>query len=206
MKIKVCGLRDNDNILQIAAMQFDYMGFIFYPKSKRFVGEDFVMPAISHSIKKVGVFVNAEAEYVLGKVKKYTLKAIQLHGDEAPEYCANLKKQLPSDIEIIKAFGVDETFDFKQLKPYESICNYFLFDTKTKDYGGSGHQFSWEILKNCDNTLPYFLSGGIGIDDIDKIKNSELKLFAIDVNSKFELEPGLKNLKLLEKLNDYKLV
>jgi phosphoribosylanthranilate isomerase len=200
MKIKVCGLRDQENIEQIAAMQFDYMGFIFYPNSKRFVGEDFIMPTISDSIKKVGVFVNAEVEYVLEKTKKYILKAIQLHGDETAEYCTTLKKQLPYDIEIIKAFGVDETFDFIQLKPYESICNYFLFDTKTKDYGGSGHQFSWDILKKYDNTLPYFLSGGIGIEDINKIKNSTLKLFAIDVNSKFELKPGLKNIELLKQL------
>jgi phosphoribosylanthranilate isomerase len=200
MKIKICGLRDKENIEQIASVHFDYMGFIFYPKSKRFVGEDFVMPNVGDTIKKVGVFVNAEPYYILENVKKYNLNAIQLHGDESPEYIEELKKTLPDDVSIIKAFGVNEDFDFTQLKPYESICNYFLFDTKTKDYGGSGHQFNWDVLNNYNNVLPYFLSGGIGIHDIDTIKNSTLKPFAIDVNSKFELEPGLKDIELIKRL------
>ena len=200
MKTKICGLKHKDNIEQIASMHFDYLGFIFYPKSKRFVGEDFVMPAISDTIKKVGVFVNAEPQYVLEKIKKYNLNAVQLHGDETPEYIAELKKSIPDNISIIKAFGASEDFNFEKLKPYESICNYFLFDTKTKEYGGSGHQFNWDVLKNYNGVLPYFLSGGIGIDDIEKIKNSKLNPFAIDVNSKFELEPGLKDIELIKQL------
>jgi len=202
MKVKICGLKYKENIEQIAALQFDYMGFIFYPKSKRFVGEYFVMPEIDTKIKKVGVFVNADVNYVLEKVIKYNLAAVQLHGDESPEYCNEIKQKLNATVQIIKAFGVDENFNFETLKPYQKICNYFLFDTKTKEYGGSGHQFNWQVLKKYNNAIPYFLSGGIGLPEIEKIKNTSIKLnmYAIDVNSKFETEPGLKDIELVKRL------
>jgi len=209
MKIKVCGLKYKDNIEQIAALQFDYMGFIFYPKSKRFVGEDFEMPVINKNVKKVGVFVNAEPDYILNKINKYNLDAIQLHGDETAGYCSTVKELLlknenTKNIELIKAFGVDESFDFEKLTPYCNSCDYFLFDTKTKEYGGSGNQFNWKILGNYTNAIPYFLSGGIGIEDIEKIKKGSIKLnpYAIDVNSKFELEPGLKDIELVTQLKN----
>jgi phosphoribosylanthranilate isomerase len=199
MKLKVCGLKHKENIEQIAQLNVDYLGFIFYPKSKRFVGEDFEIPAINDKIKKVGVFVNADLNYIFEKVEKYNLAAVQLHGDETADYCRLAKQQL-KNIEIIKAFGVDEQFDFNTLQAYTAFCDYFLFDTKTKDYGGSGHHFDWTMLKKYNHSLPYFLSGGIGLKEAEQIKNekSALKLYAIDVNSKFEIEPGLKDVKLIE--------
>lgn len=210
MRIKICGLRDKNNIEQIAMMEFDYMGFIFYSKSKRFVGDDFEMPVISNKIKKTGVFVNTEIDEVKRKVNKYGLKAVQLHGDESVEYCSELRRCLQiekKDIEIIKAFGVNEAFDFGNLAPYEASCDFFLFDTKTIDYGGSGKRFDWSILKKYTNKVPYFLSGGIGVEYLEQLKNEQdnLGFYAIDVNSKFELKPGLKDMELMNRLVDYKL-
>jgi len=207
MKLKVCGLKYKENIEQIAQLNVDYMGFIFYPKSKRYVGEKFEIPVIGNKIKKVGVFVNAELNHILEKVKQYGLAAVQLHGDETADFCKLikeyfLKNEQTKKVEIIKAFGVDEAFDFKQLKPYEKFCDYFLFDTKTKEYGGSGHSFNWEILNKYDNALPFFLSGGIGLKEVEQIKNEPIarKIYAIDVNSKLEIEPGLKDVTMIKQL------
>ena len=183
MLLKICGLKDPENIKQVAALKPDFMGFIFYDKSKRFVGEDFVMPLISPEIKKVGVFVNANASYIVDKIDEYKLDLIQLHGDEKPEFCEVLNHIVP----IIKAFAVDETFDLKKTEPYKKKCSYFLFDTKTKEYGGSGKQFDWNLLEKYDNSVPFFLSGGI---------------YAVDVNSKFESNPGVKDVKMI---SDFKL-
>jgi phosphoribosylanthranilate isomerase len=209
MKLKVCGLKYKENIEQIAQLNVDYMGFIFYPKSKRYVGEDFEMPVVKNKIKKTGVFVNAELNTILEKVKKYGLSAVQLHGDEAAVFCKSVKEyffknEQTKKVEIIKAFGVDEAFDFEQLKPYEQFCDYFLFDTKTKEYGGSGHSFNWEILQKYNHALPFFLSGGIGLKEVEQIKNEPIarKIYAIDVNSKFEIEPGLKDVEMIKKLID----
>jgi phosphoribosylanthranilate isomerase len=201
MKLKICGLKYKANIEQIAQLDVDYLGFIFYPKSKRDVGEDFDLPPINNKIKKVGVFVNANLNYIIEKVKKYNLNAVQFHGDETVEYCKLAKEQLPK-IEIIKAFGIDEQFNFDTLTPYVNHCDYFLFDTKTKEYGGSGHRFDWKILEKYNHALPYFLSGGIGLEEVEQIKKLKLNLFAIDVNSKFEIEPGLKDVELIDKLMD----
>ncbi len=198
MKLKVCGLKFKENIIQVAALQPDYMGFIFYSQSKRFVGEDFQLPGISPEIKKVGVFVNATIEYINEKISKYKLDIIQLHGDETPDFCEELKPL----VKVMKAFGIEENFDFKVLELYKNSCDYFLFDTKTKEYGGSGKQFDWNILKNYNNVLPYFLSGGLDLENINNLlTTSNIKLFAIDVNSKFEIEPGIKNIELLKKIN-----
>ena len=196
MLLKVCGLKYPENIIQVAALKPDYMGFIFYPKSKRFVGDEFIMPAISPEIKKVGVFVNASASYIIDKVDEYKLDLIQLHGDENPGLCEVLNHFIP----VIKAFGVDEEFDFKQLDSYKECCSYFLFDTKTIEYGGSGKQFDWKILEKYDNSLPFFLSGGIGLEEVEKLKIEKLKNYGVDVNSKFELQDGIKNIKELEKI------
>jgi len=207
MKLKVCGLKYKENIEQIAQLNVDYMGFIFYPKSKRYVGENFEMPVIKNKIKKTGVFVNAELDTILEKVKKYGLAAVQLHGDETANFCKSvkeyfLKNEQTKNVEVIKAFGVDEAFDFEQLKLYEKFCDYFLFDTKTKEYGGSGHSFNWEILNKYDHALPFFLSGGIGLKEVEQIKNEPIarKIYVIDVNSKFEIEPGLKDVEMIKKL------
>ena len=208
MKIKVCGLKYKDNIACIAEFQPDYMGFIFYNKSKRFVGENFEMPILPSTIIKVGVFVNATIEYALEKIKFYNLGAVQLHGDETVDFCFELKNKLiDTNVSIVKAFGIDESFDFDSLANYAHVCDYFLFDTKTSDYGGSGKQFNWNVLEKYNQSVPFFLSGGIGIEELKKLKTETIykKIFAIDVNSKFEVSPGLKNIEMIEKLKDLNL-
>ena len=193
MKIKICGMKYPENIEYLALLKPDFLGFIFYEKSKRFVGDNLLIKDlhIDKNTQKVGVFVNASHEYILENIKKHDLDLVQLHGDETPDFCAYLFKQ---NIKISKAFQVDEDFDFKILDVYKDVCNYFLFDTKTKHYGGSGRKFDWDILSGYDNEKPFFLSGGIDIDDAQNIKQLKgLNIFAIDINSKFEIEPGLKD-------------
>lgn len=201
MKIKICGMKYQDNIKEVAALQPDYLGFIFYDKSARYFQDD--MPEISQTIKKVGVFVDAELQEVIKTSKKHKLNAVQLHGAESPEYCKDLKSQ---NLEIIKVFSVKNQFNFDHLKPYELVCDYYLFDTKGKLPGGNGYTFDWNILEDYPSTKPYFLSGGIGLDEIENIKaflksDASIYCYAIDVNSKFEREPGLKN---IEKLKEFK--
>ncbi len=180
-----------ENIFEVSQLLPDYLGFIFYKKSSRyFDGEILEIPK---SIKKVGVFVNASLEEINGKIKKYDLDLIQLHGEETPEFCENLKQD---KIEIIKVFSVDDDFDFEILNGYENACDYFLFDTKGKLHGGNGVTFNWQILEKYKSKKPLFLSGGIGIEEIEKIKKLNLPIYAIDVNSKFEIESGLKNVQL----------
>ena len=193
MKIKICGMKYPENILEVSQLLPDYLGFIFYEKSSRFF--DGEIPEIPKSIKKVGVFVNARLMEINGKIKKYNLDVIQLHGNETPEFIKNLKQK---NIEIIKVFSVDDDFDFSELEPFENVCDYFLFDTKGKLHGGNGITFNWQILEKYKSKKPLFLSGGIGIDEIEKIKTLKLPICAIDVNSKFEIEPGLKNKELLQ--------
>jgi phosphoribosylanthranilate isomerase len=199
IKWKVCGLRDN--IGDVVTLHPDYVGFIFYKKSPRYVGDDFLMPGIDQlDIKKVGVFVNESMEFVFNTCIKYKLNYAQLHGNEAPEYCEVLHEK---EIKIIKTFQVGEDFDFELLKPYESTIEFFLFDTKTKHYGGSGKTFDWSILKRYSLEKKYFLSGGLSLDNIGDLKNLDLsKIEAIDVNSKIEISPGLKNMDSLKTLKE----
>jgi phosphoribosylanthranilate isomerase len=193
MKLKICGMKYHENILEVSKLLPDYLGFIFYKKSSRyFDGEILVIPK---SIKKVGVFVNASLEEINGKIKKYDLDLIQLHGNETPEFCQNLKNE---NIEIIKVFSVDDNFDFEILNQYEDACDYFLFDTKGKLHGGNGVTFNWQILEKYKSDKPLFLSGGIGIEEIEKLITLNLPIYAIDINSKFEIEPGLKSTQLLQ--------
>ena len=193
MKLKICGMKYPENILEVSQLLPEYLGFIFYEKSSRYF--DGEIPEIPASIKKVGVFVNATYDEVISKIEKYKLNLIQLHGNETPAFCENLKQD---KIEIIKVFSIDDDFDFEILEKYEPVCDYFLFDTKGKLHGGNGVTFNWQILENYKSKKPLFLSGGIGIEEIKKIKTLNLPIYAIDVNSKFELVPGLKNTKLLE--------
>jgi phosphoribosylanthranilate isomerase len=202
MKLKICGMKYPDNILEVGALLPDYMGFIFWEKSARYF--DGVIPDLPKSIKKVGVFVNESTEVILAKAIKYDLQAIQLHGQESLEFCLNLKNELDSKIEIIKVFSVDDDFNFDALKPFETVCDYFLFDTKGKLPGGNGTTFDWKVLEKYPSSKPFFLSGGIGIEEMEAVKEiskTDLPLYAIDINSKFEIEPGLKN---IEKLNSFK--
>jgi phosphoribosylanthranilate isomerase len=208
MKIKICGMKFPDNIVEVAQLKPDYMGFIFYERSPRnFTGE---IPEISGDIKKTGVFVNVSIDYISNKVEEYNFKAVQLHGGESAEFCRELKRVLPKDVELIKVFSVLESIDFEILKNYEGIVDYFLFDTKGKNKGGNGITFNWEILKNYPSSTPFFLSGGIGLEEFQEIEEfkqhmedlgkGEL-LYAVDVNSKFETEPGQKNKEDLEKFS-----
>lgn len=219
MKLKVCGMKYRDNIESIGDLKPDYMGFIFYDHSKRnFEG---MIPKLPKTIKKTGVFVNEFIEIVVSLVEEYNLEAIQLHGDESVEYIRLLKEGLrqaeldsashkkilrqaqhDKQVEIIKVFGIKDNFDFEILKPYESEVDYFLFDTKGKERGGNGIKFDWSVLKEYPYSKPFFLSGGIGLNDVEqvqKIKDSGLPIYAVDVNSKFESKPGLKSVDLVKK-------
>lgn len=209
MKLKICGMKHQENIEEVAALQPHYLGFIFYEKSARNFDVESI-PEIPKSIKKTGVFVDAELDFVLEKINTHNLQAVQLHGSESPEYCNALRHaELVSashQIEIIKVFSIKDEFDFSILKPYEDVCDYFLFDTKGKLPGGNGYTFDWNVLNNYPSTKPFFLSGGIGLEqiaDLKKFKQSEASkyCYAIDVNSKFEVEPGLKN---IEDLKEFK--
>ena len=224
MKLKVCGMKFTENIQQVANLQPDYLGFIFYEKSKRnFEG---IIPELPKSIKKTGVFVNEYIEIVISLVEEYRLDALQLHGDESVDYIINLKNQLAenralfleenksikkkknqhyiskNEIEIIKVFGIKDHFNFDVLKPYLDVVDFFLFDTKGKERGGNGTKFDWSVLEKYPFDKPFFLSGGIGLEDVEelqKILKSNLPIYALDVNSKFESKPGVKKTKELKK-------
>ncbi|WP_132217446.1 phosphoribosylanthranilate isomerase [Mariniflexile fucanivorans] len=223
-------MKYQDNIEQVAALQPDYLGFIFYDKSARHFDSKNI-PDIPKSINKTGVFVNEDIDVVIDKITAHNLHAVQLHGEESPEYCLKLKRHyeerndavIPSKetdcfdfekksrndekLEIIKVFSIKDEFNFEVLKPYENVCDYFLFDTKGKLHGGNGYTFDWNVLNNYPSTKPFFLSGGIGLEEVDKIKefmqsSASKYCYALDVNSKFEKEPGLKNIDLLRKFKD----
>jgi phosphoribosylanthranilate isomerase len=197
VRIKICGMKYPENILEVGSLLPDYMGFIFWEKSARYF--DVIIPELPKSVKKVGVFVNETLAGILEKTKKHDLQAVQLHGNESVEFCMDLKNKIDNSIEIIKVFSVNDDFDFEVLKPFESVCDYFLFDTKGKLPGGNGTTFDWKVLKKYPSTKPFFLSGGIGIEELENVKQvlkTSLPIYAIDVNSKFEIEPGLKNVQL----------
>ncbi|GGG92681.1 phosphoribosylanthranilate isomerase [Pedobacter zeae] len=195
LKLKVCGMRLAANIAAVAELQPDYLGFIFYEKSPRFISEVSaeLIRYIPAEIKTTGVFVNEDLEKVKEKISSLKLKAVQLHGSELPEYGAALKSSFPN-IEVIKAFGIDEDFDFSVLEAYLGTADYFLFDTKTKAHGGSGKTFNWSVLNRYTYNKPYFLSGGIDLEHSTTIKKlNDSRLYALDINSRFETEPGLKD-------------
>lgn len=191
-------MKYSENIQEVAAIQPDYLGFIFYPKSPRnFEG---AIPVVDENIKKTGVFVDASIAFVVEKVKQYGFKAVQLHGSESVAYCQELNSH-DLDIELFKVFSIKDEFNFSVLANYEPFVNYFLFDTKGKDKGGNGYTFDWSVLKAYPSTKPFILSGGIGIDEVEKVKEilkTDLPIHALDINSQFELEPGLKDVELLK--------
>jgi len=202
MKIKVCGMRQQGNIEELVALKPNFIGFIFYEKSPRFVGEELseeYIKSIPNSIKKVGVFVNANPGYILDMVKKYDLQYAQLHGNEMPDICRSLRQK---GVNIIKAFSIDDKFNFAMLNNYKSFCDLFLFDTKGDMPGGNGVPFDWKLLKKYDNEKPFFISGGIGLHNIEDIiaLSKTLHVYGIDVNSLFEIEPGVKDIGKLEEL------
>jgi phosphoribosylanthranilate isomerase len=200
MKLKVCGMRDAENIKELAQLRTDFIGFIFYDKSPRFVGNQLdveVVQSIPREIRKVGVFVNATVDYILQNVRKYNLQYVQLHGNETPDFCKSLRLK---GVNIIKAFRLDESFIFSQLNNYKPHVDFFLFDAKGEGYGGNGITFDWSILKKYDNEKPYFLAGGISLDNLDELANIIAKPYAFDVNSKFEVSTGIKDIDKIAQL------
>lgn len=200
MKLKVCGMRDAENIKALIEQKPDFIGFIFYDKSPRFVGNQLdleLIQSIPREIRKVGVFVNATVDYILQNAKKYNLQYVQLHGNETPDFCKSLRLK---GVNIIKAFRLDESFVFSQLNNYLPHVDFFLFDAKGEGYGGNGITFDWSILKKYDNQKPYFLAGGISLDNLDELAGITPKPYAFDVNSKFEVSPGIKDVEKIEGL------
>ena len=198
MKLKVCGLKHQSNIEELMNAKVDYLGFIFYKKSSRYIDDfisfDFVRQIPKH-FQKVGVFVNETAYNILNTVAHYNLDAVQLHGDESEKLCEELKPYAT----IIKACRIHDHFDFTTLEPYLPHVNFFLFDTDTKTYGGSGQQFNWELLKNYTFDKPFFLSGGIDSSSTKQLQQfNHPQLYAIDINSKFEISPALKDVKKIK--------
>lgn len=197
MKIKVCGLKDPENIQAVAWLKPDYMGFICYGPSPRFIAElpiEFVknLPAETY---KTAVFVNESSENINLMIDQYGFDAVQLHGNESPEMCKTLKQK----VTLFKAFGLDSEFDFSICQPYEGHVDYFIFDTKTDKHGGSGKTFYWSVLDRYDLNVPFLLSGGIGPDNIDQvIKITHPMFYGVDLNSRFETEPGVKDIDKLK--------
>ncbi|WP_294083014.1 phosphoribosylanthranilate isomerase [Proteiniphilum sp. UBA5384] len=196
MIIKVCGMREASNILEVEHLGTDWMGFIFYPKSPRYVGE--TLPYIPENVKRVGVFVNEDHERVLALAEKNRLDILQLHGDESPEICQKLREK---GFLMVKAFGIatDKPFPSELIGQYEGCCDYFLFDTKTDLYGGSGKKFGWALLEEYRGETPFLLSGGISPKDVEAVKGfSHPRCVGIDLNSGFEIEPTVKDVQLLQ--------
>jgi len=191
-------MRDAENIQALCSLNVQYIGFIFYPQSSRYAQYS-LTPQIANSIPsditRTGVFVNEEIDLIKKTANKYGCKAIQLHGSETPELCKTLKR---SGFEVTKAFGVSDSFCFDRLAPYKNSCDYFLFDTKSDKHGGTGKKFNWEILRKYDNSKPIFLSGGISTEDITAIKGlTWLDIYSLDLNSKFEIAPAIKDIPLI---------
>ena len=197
MLIKVCGMRDKDNIRAVENLDIYIMGFIFYNKSSRYFYDGGSSENIPHKCKRAGVFVNMDIDEIDDIAKEMQLNYIQLHGDETPSFCREVKERGYS---VIKAFHIETEHDLSSIdKEYHNNCDLLLFDTKCSGYGGSGKQFDWNILNNYAGPTPFFLSGGLGIENLDNVKNFKNKYFmGVDLNSKFESSPGIKEIKLLE--------
>ena len=192
LKLKVCGMREEANIQALSELKPDFIGFIFHEKSSRNVTHT-ISITIPEDISKVGVFVNKPIEFITEKITDFDLDYIQLHGNESPEFCSELKN---NGLKIIKAFNISETFDFTTLKSYESFCEYFLFDAFGKKAGGNGIVFNWELINNYKGEISFLLSGGINDSMVDTIKNfNHPKFVGIDINSGFETAPAIKNIK-----------
>jgi phosphoribosylanthranilate isomerase len=205
LQIKICGMKYPENIGQVSKLLPDYMGFIFYPESSRYTGDVLdmqVLRKLPASICKVGVFVNPSKVEVMKCLSLYKLDLIQLHGDESPGFCDDLRPYVP----VMKAFRIDENFNFTATAEYQGICRQFLFDTRTSRYGGSGKSFDWALLEKYKGKTPFLLSGGIGLlqaKAVPDMKSRISLLQGVDVNSHFETEPGMKDVTKLKKLTHY---
>jgi phosphoribosylanthranilate isomerase len=204
MKIKVCGITSIDEALALSKAGVNYIGFIFYPASKRYALHTLTLDQIKSvqlpGVLKVGVFVNEPMEKIIATASAAGLDMVQLHGDETPNFCKEMANYYP----VIKAFRISETDDVVyKISEYLEDIDYLLFDTASSVYGGSGISFDWKKLANATGQKPYFLSGGIGPDDVSKItsfveSDAAGNCIAVDVNSKFETAPGQKNIQLLQ--------
>jgi phosphoribosylanthranilate isomerase len=200
LNIKVCGMRDPENIARVSELRPDYLGFIFYPGSSRFVGENpgdlFARIPAADGIVRTGVFVDQPTGMILDYARRFQLGAVQLHGSESPDICRVLQE---NGLEVIKAFGMDPAFDLTQLEEYDPVCDFFLFDTRTSRHGGSGRTFDWGILQDYSLDKPFFLSGGLGPENIgDLYKVPGGGLYAVDLNSRFETGPAMKDIEKLK--------
>lgn len=197
MIVKVCGLCDAANIRKVEALGVDWMGFIFYPHSPRNVHSK---PSyLPEHAKKAGVFVNATEEFIKQKVSEYGLDIVQLHGHETPNFCRNLKSSLPEQTRIMKSIPIEKMEDIKGCEDYENATDYILLETRCSTYGGSGRQFDWNLLQYYKSARPFILSGGIRPEDVQTIKQLQHPNFlGIDLNSRFEISPGVKNIEVLE--------
>ena len=189
-------MRDSENMKAVANLDVDFMGMIFYPRSKRYVSE---VPSFRPSRQKlIAVFVNAPITDVVKTVETYGCDGIQLHGDETPEYVSTLKTVC--NRLIIKAFQIATTDDLHKTEQYETLCDYFLFDTATPSYGGSGKSFDWSVLEAYPGKTPFLLSGGIGAESVERIKQfSHPQCVGIDINSKFEVSPAMKDVEKIQR-------
>ena len=194
MKLKVCGLKDAANINDVMNLNVDYIGFIFYKNSPRYFKDALTFDEvrkIPKHIKKVGVFVNEDLYKIFNAIAHYDLDVVQLHGNETVNQCVELKPY----VQVIKAFGIHPNFDFDLLDQYKNSVDYFLFDTASSDHGGSGKTFDHTLLQNYKLQIPFFLSGGISLENLEEVRNFyHPKLIGYDINSKFETEPGIKNI------------
>jgi phosphoribosylanthranilate isomerase len=199
IKWKVCGMRNPENIAEVAQINPDFMGFIFYHKSPRLVnGQSLLAIKNLIAVQKVGVFVNEDVRNILTTVTNYNLNCVQLHGNESLE---TVKVISLLGIKIIKVFRITDRLPLDNMELFAPFVSYFMFETYTPNYGGSGKKFDWTLLAKYDHSTPFFLSGGIDLDNIDEIKSMKINgLLAIDVNSRFETEPGVKNIEKLKKL------
>lgn len=206
-KLKVCGMIRLEEIDALIDLSIDYIGFIFYPKSPRYVLNHLTLEqidAIEHP-NKVGVFVNETLENIRDISEKANLNYIQVHGDETIDFITELREELDDNVKIIKAIRIGNDLDkvkseLKHLNSNKDFIAHLLFDTDSSAYGGTGNTFDWQILDELDIPLPYFLSGGISLENVEKIQNNKNQPFALDVNSKFELEPGVKDLSKIKEL------
>jgi phosphoribosylanthranilate isomerase len=203
MLIKICGLRQVENILNVSALSPDYYGLIFYEKSMRYVPDDVAESLSALGLPFVGVFVDASVKDILAKIKTFHLAAVQLHGNESVAFIQYLKvvlleNNLP-DIKIFKAFGISEDADFQEVMSFCEYCDLFIFDTKTPLHGGSGVSYDWSILSHYFGATPFLLSGGIGADDAVRVRTFSHQQFAgVDLNSRFERDAAWKDVDLLK--------
>jgi phosphoribosylanthranilate isomerase len=199
LKIKVCGMADAENLSQLARLKPDYVGFIFYPKSSRYVVGRLSAEALNvlpSTTKRVGVFVSEKTETVLSLAKRYALDYVQLHGDETVEYCQTIRRH---GLKVIKVFRIATRDDLKSIAEYAQCADLFLFDTKGQSVGGNGEKFDWDVLQAYHGETPFLLSGGIGPDDAAQVNAfRHPKCIGIDLNSRFELSPGLKDIAKLK--------